>query len=273
MLESLTSYVSAWTEPHWIMAGVAFNDIWVPIYVTANALKGVGADYGRYSSAAKSGAGLDPRLFWVLMEVPNLIGAFAVFHSAWQSEPHRDLLNNPGFWIAGLFTFHYVLRTCVYALLIRGGTRCPVSFLLLGGTFTVINGYAQVCYHLHYAKYPEGYFYSPQFVCGCAIFFLGLVTNQYSDSILRNLRKGPEDKKYYIPRGGLFEYVSGANFLAESIEWAGYGLASGTFVGWSFFWSTLINTGARAYNHHQDNNVKFKEEYPKHRKAFIPYVF
>jgi len=28
--------------------------------------------------------------------------------------------------------------------------------------------------------------------------------------------------------GGLFEYVSGANFLAESIEWTGYAICAWT---------------------------------------------
>ena len=40
----------------------------------------------------------------------------------------------------------------------------------------------------------------------------------------RNLRK-PGDKAYYIPRGGCFELVSGANFLGEIIEWFGFAIA------------------------------------------------
>jgi hypothetical protein len=257
------------TESEWITAGVGFNNTWVPLYVLYNYVNSEKADYGRYSSAAKGG--VDPRLFWVMMEIPNLIGAFIVLNSTLRDV--EDCWSNPGFWVALLFVFHYVLRTLVFALLMRGGTRNPLSFLLVGGTFTCINGYAQVRYHISYAQYPEeGYFESPQFVLGTILFFAGMLANHHSDSILRNLRKDKNDKRHYIPRGGLFEYVSGANFLAECIEWMGYGLAAGTFVGWSFFWSTLVNTGARALNHHEDYKLKFKDEYPKDRKAFIPFV-
>ena len=31
---------------------------------------------------------------------------------------------------------------------------------------------------------------------------------------------------YHIPHAGMFRYVSGANFLGEIVEWAGFALAS-----------------------------------------------
>eukprot|EP00293_Proteomonas_sulcata_P008498 CAMPEP_0184292198 /NCGR_PEP_ID=MMETSP1049-20130417/4030_1 /TAXON_ID=77928 /ORGANISM="Proteomonas sulcata, Strain CCMP704" /LENGTH=41 /DNA_ID= /DNA_START= /DNA_END= /DNA_ORIENTATION= len=39
-----------------------------------------------------------------------------------------------------------------------------------------------------------------------------------ADDTLRNLRK-PGESHYVIPKGGMFNYVSGANFLGEIIEW------------------------------------------------------
>jgi 3-oxo-5-alpha-steroid 4-dehydrogenase 1 len=50
-------------------------------------------------------------------------------------------------------------------------------------------------------------------------------------SVLRNLRK-PGDTGYYIPKGGMFEYVSGANFFGEILEWTGFAIASGSTAGW-----------------------------------------
>jgi 3-oxo-5-alpha-steroid 4-dehydrogenase 1 len=56
----------------------------------------------------------------------------------------------------------------------------------------------------------------------------GMWINIQSDGILRNLRK-PGETGYKIPRGGLFRYVSGANFLGEIVEWSGFAIAAGSF--------------------------------------------
>ena len=100
LLTTLSSSPSSWTEANWIVAGVAFNDAWVPLYVLYNLMNNIGADYGRYSSAVKSGGGLDPRLFWVLMEIPNLIGASIVIYGDYTStSKDHESISNPGFWL------------------------------------------------------------------------------------------------------------------------------------------------------------------------------
>ena len=43
---------------------------------------------------------------------------------------------------------------------------------------------------------------------GLLLFFLGLSINMSADTTLLKLRRSPGDKQYYIPRGGLFEYVA-----------------------------------------------------------------
>lgn len=97
--------------------------------------------------------------------------------------------------------------------------------------------------------------------------------NHHSDGILRNLRKDDNDRNHYIPRGGLFEYVSGANFFAESVEWLGYAIAANSIVAFCFFFNTMITTGARASAHHDWYINKFQEEYPRSRKRFIPFIW
>ena len=59
-------------------------------------------------------------------------------------------------------------------------------------------------------------------------FRAGMWINIQSDGILRNLRK-PGETNYKIPKGGLFRYVSGANFLGEIAEWSGFAIAAGSF--------------------------------------------
>ena len=88
------------------------------------------------------------------------------------------------------------------------------------------------------------------------------------------MRKGIEDKKYYVPKGGLFEYVSGANFFGEILEWFGLAMASGfTLSTTTFVIFTFANLAPRAHQHHQWYLKKFQEEYPKNRKALIPFVW
>ena len=73
-------------------------------------------------------------------------------------------------------------------------------------------------------------------------------------------------------QGGLFEYVSGANFFGEIVEWTGFAIASGSLAATAFALFTAINIAPRAYHHHLSYIEKFKEEYPKHRRAVIPFI-
>lgn len=63
---------------------------------------------------------------------------------------------------------------------------------------------------------------------GSLIFLTGMVGNIWHDNKLANLRKQSKDRsastEYYIPHGGLFEYVSFPNYFCEWIEWTGYAL-------------------------------------------------
>ena len=54
----------------------------------------------------------------------------------------------------------------------------------------------------------------PTLQVGTAVFCAGLVLNWTADSALRDLRASSTG--YAIPRGGLFEYVSCANFTGEA---------------------------------------------------------
>lgn len=51
--------------------------------------------------------------------------------------------------------------------------------------------------------------------------------------------------------GGLFTYVSGANYLGEIIEWIGYALATWSPPGLAFAFFSLCYLGQRASHHHR----------------------
>lgn len=111
----------------------------------------------------------------------------------------------------------------------------------------------------------------PHFWIGVALFFVGWGANYHSDGILRDLRK-PGETGYKIPYGGLFEFVSGANFAAETLEWIGFAVAANTLPALAFAVFTFCNVGPRAVAHHRWYKEKFKEKYPANRKAFIPFL-
>ncbi|KAF6127431.1 steroid 5 alpha-reductase 1 [Phyllostomus discolor] len=106
---------------------------------------------------------------------------------------------------------------------------------------------------------------------GFALWAAGMLINIHSDHILRNLRQ-PGETGYKIPRGGLFEYVSAANYFGELVEWCGYGLASWSVQGGAFALFTFCVLLPRAQEHHQWYLQKF-ENYPKFRKILIPFLF
>lgn len=51
--------------------------------------------------------------------------------------------------------------------------------------------------------------------------------------------------------GGLFEYVSTANYFGEVLEWCGYGLASWSVQGAAFALFTFCVLLYRARHHHR----------------------
>merc|ERR1712196_348879 len=149
----------------------------------------------------------------------------------------------------------------------------PVSVMFFAFVFCTINGYIQCRWLCTLHAYEASWVWQPQFLVGVFTFIAGFVINNHADHILRNLRK-PGDTGYYIPKGGMFSFVSGANFFGEILEWTGFAIACNSWSGLSFALATFLNTAPRGWQHHQWYLKKFKEEYPKlGRKAVIPFIW
>jgi len=103
------------------------------------------------------------------------------------------------------------------------------------------------------------------------LFFAGFAINHHSDGILRQLRTLGETV-YKIPRGGLFERVSCANYFGEIIEWCGWAIAIWSLPGLVFAVWTAANLVPRARAHHNWYPIQFPD-YPPQRRALIPFVF
>jgi len=180
------------------------------------------------------------------------------------------------FIMAGLFLVHYFQRSFVFPLLIRGKGTMPVLIVLMGMTFNTMNSYFIGAWLYSYA--PEGtytmqWLASPQFIIGTMVFITGMVINLDSDYVIRHLRK-PGDTRHYIPRKGLYKYVTSANYFGELTEWVGYAILTWSPAGVLFAVWTFANLAPRAKSLTEKYEQEFGDEYRNlHRKNLIPFIW
>lgn len=92
------------------------------------------AGYG-YLRAKGWGPMIDNKLGWVLMEIPVLIVSAAIIIAT------RGWQNITAFIVVSFLLVHYIQRSLIYPFLMRGKSRIPVSVVLMGAVFNVINAY------------------------------------------------------------------------------------------------------------------------------------
>jgi len=206
------------------------------------------------------------------MESPCLFWLSYFFFFSPVSDPVA-LSSLPNQILAFLFAVHYTNRSFVYPLLISNtASPFPLMMTIFGMCMTNVMGFLVSSMICRFNTLPQSWLIDPRFIIGVSIFVLGFYWNNQADAILRGLRK-PGEKGYKIPHGGLFEYISGANFVSETFEWLGFAIASWGLGGLVFFCVTASNILPRAVAHHKWYQEKFKDEYPKNRKALIPFVW
>lgn len=223
--------------------------------------------YGRYAKNSSSwyGPNVPSRFAWVVQELPSFLWPLYFL-----------VVERPASLVASfiifLFLAHYFQRTFIFSLKIRtkNGTRL-VPFLL-AFIFCTINGFLQSAYLSAYFSFSGTLGSWLLLLLGFLFFIFGMGINIHSDYLLRNLRK-PGESGHKIPRGGFFNYVSGANFFGEIIEWLGFSMMCAFSLPTLAFLSfSLANIGMRAWHHHRYYLEKFPD-YPKNRKAIIPFLW
>ena len=174
-----------------------------------------------------------------------------------------------------LFQAHYFQRSFIFPLLIRGNSKMPLGIVLMGMVFNTLNALMQGGWVFWVS--PDGYydnwFSQPWIYIGGALFIAGMAINLHSDRIIRHLRQ-PGDTRHYIPRGGMFRYVSSANYFGELLEWVGFAVASWSWAGAVFAWWTFANLAPRAASLRRRYEREFGEEFSKlRRKRIIPFIY
>lgn len=226
---------------------------------------GYGITYDR-----KWGPAVNNRLGWVLMEAPVFFAMLAI----WLCSPRRS---EPSLIVFALiFLAHYFQRSFIFPFRLKGKNKMPLCIILMGIIFNMVNAYligGWIFYVAPADMYPVSWLYSPLFILGLVIFIAGAAINLSSDSIIRNLRK-PGDTRHYIPRGGLYKYVTGANYFGELTEWAGYAILTWCPGGAVFVLWTFANLAPRAKATHRRYLREFGNEYATlNRRYIIPFIY
>jgi protein-S-isoprenylcysteine O-methyltransferase Ste14 len=209
---------------------------------------------------------INNKVGWIIMEIPTVI-IFLIYFLV--GERKMDLLSLSFLLI---WMLHYCQRTFIFPLLMRGKELMPVSIIILGITFNGLNAYLQARWLYTFSPpYTLSWSLNPLFIAGLMIFFCGFVINLHSDHIIRNLRE-PGETEYKIPYGGMFKYVSCPSYFGEITEWTGWAIMTCSVPGLIFAVWTFANLAPRARSNHLWYNNKFPD-YPKKRKALIPFIF
>lgn len=92
----------------------------------------------------------------------------------------------------------------------------------------------------------------PVFVTGIVVWALGTFGNLYHHWLLARLRSattgGKYDKRYTIPRGGLFDLVCCPHYLFELIGWFGIVLITSHVGGLAVFWLMVCYLTGRSHS-------------------------
>ena len=258
-----------WLTPefhHKALIGIlAFNTFMFIVLLVIN------APYGRQDDATVSkwwGPNIPLKLSWFILEFPVFFtfGVFFFLGDHWMKPIPLILF--------ALWEIHYFHRSFIYphTLKPKPGAGWRLGILAAGVPLNAANGFINGWYISKYAEhlYHLEWLWDPRFIIGVMMFFGGFALAKHSDHILSTLRK-PGETGYKIPYGGAYRWVSCPNYLGELLQWAGFAVACWSLPGFAFFYLTLSNLLPRALSNHKWYHEKFAD-YPKNRKALIPFI-
>ncbi len=233
----------------------------------------IAAPYGKFSASKGWGFLLPANIAWMLMETPNLWMSGLILFASLEGPGIEGLetsnlpifsLNNQV--LLGMFLLHYFNRSIIFPITMPEGNPMPVTVMLLAFFYCSWNGFNQAVSLIIVSNYPSNWYQSPQFLLGVSLFFIGFATNIYSDRVLFGLKEKAKAQgvQYVIPEGGLFNYVSCANYckycqqlllhpsdwsfsVGEVLEWTGFAIACNSLPALAFAWYTFSNLYPRAY--------------------------
>lgn len=233
------------------------------------------AGYG-YLGGGKWGPRIGNRTAWILMEAPAFLMMAALVIRYFAYGNGRSGSPVVVGIVAGLFLLHYFQRSFIFPCLMRGKGRMPVAIMAMGMLFNYINAWLigkwlfEICPENMYSLRWLG---SGYFIVGTVLFVAGMFINLQSDHIIRNLR-APGDSAHYIPRKGLYKYVTSANYFGELVEWCGFAILTMSPAAFVFAIWTFANLAPRSKALTEKYIAEFGEEYTSlGKKNLIPFIW
>ncbi len=239
--------------------------VFVAAAVVFVVLSFISAPYGRHGRAGW-GPTISGKLGWVLMESPAVILFTAVFLLGQHRTSTVPVL------LLIMWLSHYIRRTYIFPFRLRSTRPMPVLVMALAFIFQCVNAGLNARWISDLGHYPFGWLDDPRLIIGVLIFFFGMAINMHADNVLLSLRR-PGQTRYRVPRGGLFHWVSSANYLGELIMWCGWAVATWSLAGLAFAVFTAANLVPRAAANHRWYVEKFGDKYPPGRKRLIPLLW
>lgn len=245
----------------WVMSFLAIVVFICLYFITAG--------YGQFRTK-RWGYSIDNRVAWFLMEAP----VFFVMLIIWCRAGFPFHL--PELILLGLFLVHYFQRSFVFPSLMKGHSRMPLSIMMIGIIFNVINGIMQGggLFWFPIPAYTQGASYLLRWnaIVGIIVFLFGMIVNCHSDYVIRHLRQ-PGDTRHYLPQAGFYRYVTSANYFGELVEWIGFAIAAANPAAWVFALWTGANLIPRAHAIHRKYHEEFGDEAVGTRRRIIPLVY
>lgn len=235
------------------------------------ALQHFRAGYG-YLRNSKWGLEINNKVGWMIMEAPVFICMLWLFIYT------KSYTNVAVTVMTMLFLVHYFQRSFIFPLLIRGNSTIPVTIVIMSIIHNLVNVYMQGGWLffptvIKPQPYQTSWLWDPRFIIGTFIFLFGFYANLKSDYIVRHLRKSG-DTRHYIPMGGMFKYVSSANYFGELVEWFGFAVLTWSPSGLVFFLFTFANLVPRSSALYDKYVEEFGDDFTKlHRKKCIPFIY
>ena len=245
----------------WVMSFLAIVVFICLYFITAG--------YGQFRTK-RWGYSIDNRVAWFLMEAP----VFFVMLIIWCRAGFPFHL--PELILLGLFLVHYFQRSFVFPSLMKGHSRMPLSIMMMGILFNVINGIMQGggLFWFPITAYTQGASYLLRWnaIVGIIVFLFGMIVNWHSDYVIRHLRQ-PGETRHYLPQAGFYRYVTSANYFGELVEWIGFAIAAANPAAWVFALWTGANLIPRAHAIHRKYHEEFGDEAVGTRRRIIPLVY
>eukprot|EP00842_Homolaphlyctis_polyrhiza_P005256 jgi/Hompol1/5731/HPOL_004676-RA len=239
---------------------------------------------------------------WLVFESVPLVSfvSAAIAPSSSNSYSQSQLQSSPSvlqMLLFAMFTLHYINRGIIYPLRAPAMASMPISIVLSGICFNIPNGYANGRFIGLFgaeklAIASTNLSSHPNVFIGLAMFIFGMYVNITSDETLFSMRKelvqmqkeGRSSQqirskmqvdptgRYVLPVGGWFGLVSCPHYFGEIVEWLGFAITGWSLPGLAFAIFTAANLIPRAIHQHRWYLDTFGSQYPKERRAVIPWL-